>query len=177
MVEATVAQPNLVTESLSQRHAGKCCADGLWHILRSAAESASVSEPNAYGLSDVEAALAEDLGVMKNIRWMSRTSTMQSVPVSRAPVPTTGLPRGTALADQSLPVLPDLNDVAGLQVDNSLPTLTFPKVFEVEIDQTRLRSLVTRSGIPSTQLKRNLTALEDKLTRNPDTPNLKVLFK
>jgi hypothetical protein len=48
---------------------------------------------------------------------------------------------------------------------------------ELEIDDAQLRSIVTRFGLPSTQLKRMLTTLEDKLTRSPDAPNLKVLLK
>jgi hypothetical protein len=175
MVEATVAQPSLVTESLSQRHLGKSLTDGLWHTLRSPSEGAQVSDPNALGLSDVEAALAEDLGVMKNIRWINRTSTVSSPPVRRARI--TGLPRRPAFSDQFSAVLRDHDDAPPPSVDNDLPDLAVTKDFEVQIDQTRLRSLVTRCGIPATQLKRTLTSLEEKLTRNPNVPNLKVWLK
>jgi hypothetical protein len=177
VVEATVTQPSLVTESLDQRRAGKCLADGLWHILRSAPEGADVSDPNVLGLSEIETAIAEDLGVMKNIRRISQTSTMTSALVRPTRPPLMGLPRQPAFADQFSAVLRDFEEAPAASVDDDLPDTDVPKDVEVEIDQGRLRSLVTRCGIPATQMKRTLISLEEKLTRNPNVPNLKVWLK
>jgi hypothetical protein len=76
-----------------------------------------------------------------------------------------------------------LSQTSRTESDPAHRDLTAPKALrrpenvEVKIDAAQLRSIVTRFGIPSTQLKRMLTSLEDKLTRSPDAPNLTIVLK
>jgi hypothetical protein len=143
IVEASVSRPDLVTERLAQRSAGQFQAEGPWHVARS--PSAADRELDTLELSDVETALAEDLGVMKHIRRMSQTLRTESDGAHR-----------------------DLMAPKGLQRPDNV---------EVTIDAAQLRSIITRFGIPSTQLKRMLASLENKLTRSPDAPNLTIVLK
>lgn len=178
IVDASVARPDLVTESLAERNTGKFLAEGPWHIWRSSSEAGTTDrEPDTLELSDVETALAEDLGVMKHIRRMSQTSTTQSDRARPDPTAPKGLPRQEAFADGFSAAAPDLDDAPGIYVDHHLRNIAVPENVEVEIDAAQLRSIATRFGIPSTQLKRMLTTLEYKLTRSPDAPNLKVVLK
>jgi hypothetical protein len=66
IVEASIARPELVTESLARRLTGEFWSEGPWHIWKSAANRADSAHPA--GLSDVEAALLGDLGVLKQMR-------------------------------------------------------------------------------------------------------------
>lgn len=179
VVDASVTQPGLVTESLAERNTGKFWAEGSWHIWRSSANAGNTDgDPDALGLSDVEAALAEDLGVMKHVRRMSRTgSTTESARASRDTTAPEGLSPQEAFADGFAAAAPEIDDAPGISVGHRLRNPAPSEDVEVEIDAARLRSIVTRFGMPSTQVKRMLTALEDKLARSPDAPNLKVVLK
>jgi len=172
IVDASVARPDLVTESLAERNTGRFLAEGPWHVERLSPTGTTHGKPDTLELSDVETALAEDLGVMKHIRRMSQTST---TPSDRANPEPKGLQRREVLAD-GLSAAPDLDD-PGIHGDLHLRNLPVSENVEVKIDAAQLRSIVTRFGIPSTQLKRMLTTLEDKLTRSPGGPNLTIVLK
>jgi ATP-dependent Zn protease len=122
--------------------------------------------------------LAQDLGIMKEIRRNTLT-----VPSEEAVTGATQAEkRATNLLFATLSESALKSD-AGPQAYQSLRDMVVRneqhKVsdVEVQIDDTKLRAIVARLGIPSTQVKKVLTNLEDKLTRSPQAPNLKVLFK
>jgi len=177
ILDASVTQPDLVTESL-MRHGAEPVAEGPWYIDRTPATDKAdlVTEP--LELSEVEAALAEDLGIMKEVR--RNTLTMQSEEAVAGATPAekgaTNLLFATlsesALKSDSGPhAYQSLRDMVVRNEQRKVSDV------EVQIDDTKLRAIVARLGIPATQVKKVLTNLEDKLTRSPQAPNLKVLFK
>jgi len=177
ILDGSVTQPDLVTESL-MRHEAEPAAEGPWCIDHTASTEMEEVAREPLDLSDVEAALAEDLGIMKEIRRNTLTA------------PSEGAVAGTTSAEKRasnllFATLSDsaLKSDAGPQAYESLRGMVVRNEqrrvsdVEVQIDDTKLRGIVARLGIPSTQVKRVLTNLEDKFTRNPQAPNLKVLFK
>src|SRR5258708_23166274 len=71
VMEATVDRPELVTDSLAER-SGEGSSDGAWFVRRSTQSAMVDWSTSDVELSDVEAALAEELGVSKVIRRMQR---------------------------------------------------------------------------------------------------------
>jgi hypothetical protein len=156
IVGASVAQPGLVTESLIQRNTGKVWAQGPWYIWRSSPNAGTANgDLDVPGLSDVEAALAEDLGVMKHVRRISETMS----------------------TTQSEGLRPEATAQRGLARSRSVRDVASPEPVKVEIDEEQMRSIAIRFGMPATQLKRTLAILEEKMTRNPGTPNLTIMVK
>ena len=68
ITEATVDRPELVTSSLAARSIGEVLTEGAWHVRRSPQPVGLESVTDELVLSDVETALAEELGVSKVIR-------------------------------------------------------------------------------------------------------------
>lgn len=141
ITEATVDRPELVTDSLAHRSIGGVLTKGPWHVRSSTQPSTIEPQSNDLYLSDVEAALAEDLGVSKAIR---RIQQLQSAVTGKTGV------------QQAAQPSQDINEL---------------------MDSTRLRSMVTRFGIPAPQLRGLLNELEQKLNSNPRVPNLKITYK
>lgn len=179
VVDASVTRPWLVTQSLAERDTVKLWAEGSWHIWRSPAKRDNADgDPDALGLSDVEAALAEDLGVMKHVRRMSQAeSTTDSDRASRGAAAPKGLSPQEAFAGGLAATAPQIDNAPEISVEHRPRSLATFEEVEVAIDAARMRAIVTRFGMPSAQVKRMLTALEDKLTRSPGAPNLKVVLK
>ena len=174
IADATVERPDLVTEFLAQRNTGDFLSEGPWYVRRSPSPSVDVA-PNDLELSDVEAALAEDLGVLKLIRRMRQTQPQQSGQTpSTAPQPLS-LPEG--FGEGPLAKTPDLDEAVAPYVVDDFTHQATPASIDAPIDASRLRSMVAQFGIPSTQLKGVLTNLEQKLNRNPNVPNLRVFLK
>jgi len=71
IMEATVDRPELVTDSLAER-TGEGLSDGAWFVRRSTQPEMVDLSTTDYEFSDVEAALAEELGISKVIRRMGR---------------------------------------------------------------------------------------------------------
>jgi hypothetical protein len=175
IVGASVARPALVTDSLAERTPGRFLGEGSWHIWRSSpVTGATEGESDALDLSDVEAALAEDLGVAKQIRRMKQTSTQPDD--AGSPMESKHFPRQDAF-DDGFATATAADDSPENHADDHLRSRSAPEEVAVEIDDEQLRSIAKRYGIPSNQVKRTLTKLEDKLARSPDALNLKVSFK
>lgn len=139
-MEATVDRPELVTDSLAER-SGEVSSDGAWFVRRSTPSATVDLSTSDFDFSDMEAALAEELGVSKVIRRMGRVQPAAA---------------GSA----------DAQDIQQTEEDIKAP-----------MNSTRLRSMVTRFGIPAPQLKGVLGNLELKLNSNPRLPNLKVTYE
>ena len=68
ITEASIDRPDLVADSLAFRSSSEVLTEGAWHVRRSTQPTATESDTGDLDLSDVEAALAEELGVSKAIR-------------------------------------------------------------------------------------------------------------
>ena len=162
IVDASVTQPAVVTQSLGAREM-LAAAEGPWHIWRVEPEviEKRIATGGALDLSEIEVALAEELGVMKGVRRSRQRSRNRSRSVLRDSI----VPKGT-LASEGVDDAPGAPD-ADIQ----------PEDREVPIDVDRMRSIATRFGMPSMQLKRTLAALEHKLTNSSEAPNIRLLWK
>jgi hypothetical protein len=151
IVDASVTQPWLVTDSLGARSTLEA-SDGPWHIWRAEPDTVAKGATlgDALDLSDIELALAEDLGVMKRVRR-----------------------RRERLASRSDSATDD-SPISKGAVSQTLETDTADAT--VQIGPERMRSIATRFGMPSTQLKRTLQALEHKLTSSQEAPNVRFLM-
>ena len=74
IVDATADQPELVPEELTGRATSDFWAEGPWHIWRRAGADGA-GAPGLTDLTDAEVALAEDLGVLKQVR-SARSATL-----------------------------------------------------------------------------------------------------
>jgi hypothetical protein len=140
VMEATIDRPELVTDSLAER-SGEASSEGAWYLRRSTQSATVDFSTSDFEFSDVEAALAEELGVSKAIRRMRRVQPAAA---------------GSAEVQAIQPTEEDI---------------------KAPMSSTRLRSMVTRFGIPAPQLKGVLGNLELKLNSNPRLPNLKVTYE
>lgn len=141
ITETTVDHPELVADSLAERSVGEALTEGPWHVRRSTRSSTMEFESSDVELSDVEAALAEELGVSKAIRRMQR---------------------------------PELALAGDIDMRESQQS---ERDISAAMNSTRLRSMVTRLGIPAPQLKGVLSNLERKLNSNSRVPNLTVKYE
>ena len=158
IVEASVTNPGVLSESLGARSTLEA-SDGPWHIWREEPQviEKRIASGGALDLSEIEVALAEELGVMKGVRRSRERSRNRS----RSVVPDSSGSKG-GLAPKGVDDAP------------SAPGADFePEDREVPIDVDRMRSIATRFGMPSTQLKRTLASLEHKLTSTTEAPNVK----
>jgi hypothetical protein len=161
VVDASVESPGLMTDAMAARNTQEF-SDGPWYIWRALPEAGSTEADSdgAFGLSEIEAALAENLGVMKRVRERKRRLAERSGEMSRD----TELAGPQAFGD--LMVAAEM-DIAPVEDEDE----------EVEIDAARMRAIATRFGMPSGQLRRTLSTLEAKLGLSPDVPNLRFLLK
>jgi hypothetical protein len=179
IVGASVAEPGLVTESLTERNTGKVWAEGPWLIWRSSPKAGTVDEDlNVLQLSAVEAALAEGLGVMKHVRRRISETMSATQPAGVRPELTArrGLPLPRSFGAQSA-VERDFDPPHRRLGDQQFRDVASPEPVKVEIDEEQMRSIAIRFGMPATQLKRTMAILEEKMTRNPGTPDLTIMMK
>ena len=177
ILDASVTRPDLVSESLA-RHEAEPVAGGPWCIARTAATDMAEVATEPLELSEVESALAEDLGIMKEVR--RNALTMRSEEAVAGAAPAEKMATNLLFATLSESALkndagPDAyQSLRGMVVRNEQRKVSD---VEVQIDETKMRAIVARLGIPSRQVRKVLTTLEDKMTRSSQAPNLKVLFK
>jgi hypothetical protein len=155
LVNASVAQPSLVAEPLASREPGRLLSEGPWHIWQSSSQEDAAGEESAdegLAMSDVEAALAEEIGVSKVLRRSKRRASHEGHNTFSE------LPSGVVFQL----VTPDAQD--------PLPDL------EVNIDEDRLRRIVGRFGITPHQVKAALQTLATKMDGVDGAPNLKLTF-
>jgi hypothetical protein len=150
IVDASVGQPGLVGDALAARTPGELLSEGPWHIWRSSDDASLESS----ALSELEVALAEDLGVMKSLRQLRRGG------------------RAMASTPTKLQLPKPASDSSGLSEESDRPG-----ELRLEIDENRARSIARRFGLPSSQLRRVLDTLENKMAGNVDVPNLTVVLK
>lgn len=162
IVDASVTRPLILADSLAARDMQES-SEGPWHIWCSLPEAIGPgADPISLELSDIESAVAEDLGVMKHVRRKNEEASRRSehwfLDAFREP-------------KQWVEGLADKLASRGMYRPPA------PENVELHIDDARMRSIAARFGMPSPQLKRTLTSLEGKLTLNPGAPNLKVDWK
>jgi hypothetical protein len=172
LAEASVARPSLLSAALEARSTGQTVPEGPWHIWRLPAATTvdTEADPDALGLSDFEAALAENLNIMSQVRRAKPEPEQPGIGGLLDGVLST-VSRGLATTDSITDSIEDrFRDVFA----GRAPA---PQDIELDLDDSKMRELATRFGVPSMQLKRTLTSLEDKLTRSSWAPNLKVVLK
>ena len=154
IVDASADRSDLVTDSLEARLTSDLWSEGPWHIWRTPAQEAADSQ-DAGDLSGFEEALAENLGLMRQVR--------------RAHPPQV---YSQAAADPAAPrsILPKSTDVEERRRGAA-------HTEAVEIDADRLRSIARRFGLPQSQLRTVISTLEEKLRRLPNAPDTKVILK
>jgi len=164
IVEATVDRPYLVTPSLSARNTGVFWAEGPWHIWTTAAATRGLPEYDDE-LSDLETALAEDLGVLKHVRRAKSRSRRRRDQETAAP---TGVTRGLPPSDLFPPAMSEETSATDPAAQSNVM---------VELEPTHLRSIAKRFGMPHGQLHDVLAGLENKLGRMAGVPAVKVVMK
>jgi hypothetical protein len=78
IVEATIAHPELVSDGLTRRTTGEFPPEGPWHVWKSAATREEANGGSA--VSDLDAALLEDLGVLKHVRQLEHEPSARGSP-------------------------------------------------------------------------------------------------
>lgn len=168
IVEASVTRPELVTEALADRPTSEISSEGSWCIWQTPSEDDAARQDQA-DLSDVEEALAEDLGVMKHVRRARRaevTRASRGIVANAPQLESLGLPEAAGRAAS-----------AGIDEGGMAGSGGAPREVTVEIAPDHLRSIARRFGLPQNQLQRVLSTLEDKLGRMDAAPGLKVTVK
>lgn len=155
IVDATADRPDLVSDPLSARVTNDLWSEGPWHIWRTPPAQEAADSQDSGDLSGFEEALAENLGLMRQVR--------------RARLPQV---YSEAAADPAAPkaILPKALDVEERGRGAA-------RMEAVEIDADRLRSIARRFGLPQSQLRTVISTLEEKLRRLPNAPDTKVILK
>lgn len=166
IVEASMTRPSLVADSPGAPTMLEA-ADGPWHIWRTEPESAPTDLGLAapLELSDVELALAEDLGLMKGVR---RTR------ARLADRPDSGTARSVS---RDVPASQAFEMLRGDEASAAPNEESAHEHVEVHIDSERMRSVAARFGMLAPQLQRALKKLELKLTTSAEAPNVTFLVK
>lgn len=84
LVEASIGRPELIASDLAKRATGELWSGGSWLIWHAGAPE-EPSEPNQIRLSNIEEALAEDFGVMKQMRLARQGGSLSTVDASQKP--------------------------------------------------------------------------------------------
>jgi hypothetical protein len=190
ITEASVDQPDLVSDWLAQRSVGTVLTQGPWHVLRaeqlSAADAVDVQRPSIQQVQPTRdtshGSAQESLAVSAHESGGAAETITPSEPYLMETMSQPGTPaENLDLTEIESAVAEAIGIGKKIRWSETQRIQTAPQAttenIEEDMDPARLRSVVTRFGIPAPQMKGVLGELERKLNSNPLVPNLSVRYK
>jgi subtilisin family serine protease len=186
IVDATVDRPELVTDSLGARVTNDLWSEGPLHIWRTPAQEPADSQDSG-DLSGFEEALAENLGLMKQVRRARHSDLARTYPQTVADTNRSMLDDAHDLEERTRPAAREESaetaseevlseSIAGESVSRQPGYHDFAARKEIAvINADRLRSIARRFDLPQSQLRMVISTLEEKLRRVPRAPDMKVI--